>query len=57
MIELVFKLEVGLTGSVTFGTRFVLLGENCDITAGAESSGASTTNYYYTGQLGLLPFL
>ena len=57
MIELVFKLEVGLAGSVTFGTRFVLLGENCDITAGAESSGASTTDYYYTGQLGLLPFL
>ena len=57
MIELVFKLEVGSTGSEAFGTRFVLLGENCDITAGAESSGASTTDYYYTGQLGLLPFL
>ena len=57
MIELVFKLEVGFTGSVAFGTGFVLLGENCDITAGAESSGASATNYYYTRQLGLLPFL
>ena len=57
MIELVFKLKVGLTGGVAFRTRFVLLGKNCDITAGAESSGASTTDDYYTGQLGLFPFL
>ena len=57
MIELVFELEVGLTGSTAFGTGFVLLSEDCDITAGAESSGASTTDYYDIGQLGLLPFL
>ena len=49
MIELVFELEVGLTRSLAFGTRGVLFGEDCDVTAGAEGFRASTTDYNYVG--------
>ena len=49
MVELILEAEVGLAGCLSFGPGGILLGEDCDVAAGAEGFGASAAYYYYIG--------